>query len=324
MMKSPVFIFSLPRSGSTMLQRVLMSHCDIASSAEPWILLHLIYSLNQNGMIAEYAHDVSSEAIQSFIESLPNNKSDYFNELGNLATNLYNLHCKNNEVYFLDKTPRYHLIIPEIEKMFPTAKFIFLFRNPVQVLSSIIQTWGNGLLYNLHKSESDLKDGPANLSKGYELLKAKSIAIQYEEYVSNPEYYNRKLCDYLDISYDHNMHHNFIYQNTRGRMGDPSGILEYDQIKTDSLNKWKDVFNTPFRKKIVYDYINSIGSDLLLTQGYDKKSILADINSLCVGRNRMRDRIDYLVSATLKIISIKNHKRLKKSLISNYTKITRI
>ena len=38
-MKSPIFLFSLPRSGSTLLQRVLMSHKDIASVAEPWLML---------------------------------------------------------------------------------------------------------------------------------------------------------------------------------------------------------------------------------------------------------------------------------------------
>ena len=38
----PVFIFSLPRSGSTLLQRVLTGHSEISSFAEPHFLLPLV------------------------------------------------------------------------------------------------------------------------------------------------------------------------------------------------------------------------------------------------------------------------------------------
>ena len=54
-MQAPIFVFSLPRSGSTLLQRVLMSHNDISSVAEPWILLPQIYSLKKEGTLSEYS-----------------------------------------------------------------------------------------------------------------------------------------------------------------------------------------------------------------------------------------------------------------------------
>ena len=38
----PVFLFSLPRSGSTMLQRALGRHPNIATLSESWFLLGLI------------------------------------------------------------------------------------------------------------------------------------------------------------------------------------------------------------------------------------------------------------------------------------------
>ena len=42
---TPVFIFSLPRSGSTLTQRVLTAHDGVASAAEPWVLLPLLQPL---------------------------------------------------------------------------------------------------------------------------------------------------------------------------------------------------------------------------------------------------------------------------------------
>ncbi len=80
----------------------------------------------------------------------------------------------NGETYFLDKTPRYYLIIPEIAQIFPDAKFIFLFRNPLQVISSVMKTWCKGTLNGLHRYNNDLINGPQLLSEGYEILKDKS------------------------------------------------------------------------------------------------------------------------------------------------------
>ena len=48
----------------------------------------------------------------------------------------------SDSIYFLDKTPRYYLILKELEQVFPDAKFIFLFRNPVQIYASMLSTWG--------------------------------------------------------------------------------------------------------------------------------------------------------------------------------------
>ena len=159
-MKAPIFIFSLPRSGSTLLQRVLMSHSQIASVAEPWLMLPFCYAHKKKGVLAEYSHSVSTDAFADFINNLPNGENDYFEALNEFACTLYQKQCMNNETYFLDKTPRYYFIVPEILEIFPDAKFIFLFRNPLHVMSSIIQTWCDGNLRKLYSYERDLNLGP--------------------------------------------------------------------------------------------------------------------------------------------------------------------
>jgi len=54
--------------------------------------------------------------------------------------------------FFLDKTPRYYFIIPELKNVFPEAKFIILLRNPLAVLSSILNTWFQNNLQALQKN----------------------------------------------------------------------------------------------------------------------------------------------------------------------------
>ena len=67
----PLFLLCLPRSGSTLVQRVLASHAEIATVSEPWLLLPLLYSIREHGIRAEYWHQTAAQAIADFIEELP-------------------------------------------------------------------------------------------------------------------------------------------------------------------------------------------------------------------------------------------------------------
>lgn len=302
-MKSPIFIFSLPRSGSTLLQRVLMSHENITSVAEPWLLLPFSYAYKKEGVLSEYGHNIAYSAFEDFINNLPNKENDYYEALGAFAQNLYEKQCGNNEMYFLDKTPRYIYIIPQIVKIFPDAKFIFLFRNPVHVMSSMIQTWCDGRFKQMYVYERDLNYGPKALSEGYELLRDKAYAIQYEEYVTNPKKYTKEICEYLEIDFDKDMLSSFSSQDTKGRMGDPTGVKEYKSVDKRSLDKWKKTFNTKFRQNYIKNYIESIDESILLTQGYSKKEIMEDIENLqALSSKSLHDRIDVVYSNLVQII----------------------
>jgi hypothetical protein len=296
-MNSPIFLFSLPRSGSTLLQRVLMSHSQIASVAEPWIMLPFSYAYKSNGALTEYSHNVSFSAIEDFVDNLPNKENDYYEALGDFANTLYGKQCKNNERYFLDKTPRYYLIIPEILKAFPDAKFIFLFRNPIHVMSSMMQTWSNGTFRKMYSHERDLNLGPKALSEGYELLGDKALAIQYEQFVSNPVMYVEKICKYLDIAFEEQMLESFSRQDTKGRMGDPTGVHDYKSVSTESLDKWKLIFATKYRKKIALNYLKNIEDSVLLAQGYNKTELIEEIKELPAKQSKyLSDRVDVFYS----------------------------
>ena len=303
-MKSPIFLFSLPRSGSTLLQKVLMSHHDIASAAEPWIMLPHLSACKEEGILAEYSHKISTTAINEFIDNLEH-KDDYFNALNVFFSTLYMSQCSHNEPYFLDKTPRYYNIIPEIARVFPDAKFIFLFRNPVHVMSSMMHTWCDGDLKRMYAFERDLKLGPRLLSEGYDLLKNKSYAVKYEDYVGDPVKITREICDYLEIEFYPPMLEIFSQQNTQGNIniGDSTGEQKF--ISDKSLNKWRNTFDTGFRKKVVYKYVMDIKNSVLELQGYNKKEILKEIEELKITRKYFfKDRIDYVYSLLVRYLKL--------------------
>ena len=66
----PVFLLSLVRSGSTLLQRVLAGHSKISTTGEPWILLPYLFAHKKQGTMTAYAHATSYTGVADFIENL--------------------------------------------------------------------------------------------------------------------------------------------------------------------------------------------------------------------------------------------------------------
>jgi hypothetical protein len=63
-----IFVFSLPRTGSTLLQRIIATQPDVATASEPWILIPYLYTLRENGVYAEYGHRMMVRAVEDFCE----------------------------------------------------------------------------------------------------------------------------------------------------------------------------------------------------------------------------------------------------------------
>lgn len=197
-----IFIFSLSRSGSTLLQKILQSSNEIDSISEPCILLPILYSLKKDGLTSEYAHSIASTKIQKLINFLPDKEQDYYSAIRAFAESVYMKLCDTNARYFLDKTPNYYLIIPLIANVFPDAKFIFLFRNPLDILSSYINTFRSGTLRRLDHFDKDLYEGYQYIPNGFKALKGKSISVRYEDLIEQPSTEIKRIFNYLELDFD--------------------------------------------------------------------------------------------------------------------------
>jgi len=275
----PIFIFSLPRSGSTLLQKLLATHNKIFSISEPWILLPFCYATKKQGIITEYDHKISQVGIQNFIKTLPQGKDSYYNELNKFIKALYELHANNTHTYFLDKTPRYYLIVKKIAEIFPDGKFIFLFRNPLAVFASYIETWGNGKLFKLTNFKNDLYKGPKLLTEGFDKLKNRSAYLKYEDLVAKPKKEISKICAYLEINYNNKLLHNFKNTKLVGKLGDQN-IDNYQGIEQKNISKWKRTFDTPLRKMIASKYLDNLGKKTIETMGFNFENLKALVGDL--------------------------------------------
>lgn len=275
----PIFLLSLPRSGSTLLQRLLMANPAVASRPEPWLLLPVFYARRPAGHKAEYWGKTASTAINEFIAALPAGDDDFYTAVNQFATGLYGKAADDGATYFLDKTPRYHLIVDELMRAFPDARFVFLWRNPLAIIASIIQTWGGGR-WNLPLFEIDLVRGMRNLMAGFRTYGERSIAIGYEALVSSPSEQLGRLWAYLDVESNGDEIESFGAVDIAGAMGDPTGTADYDGLATEPLGKWKTVLNNPLRKAWCRRYLKSFGAEDWALIGYDRAAMLSELDGV--------------------------------------------
>ena len=283
---TPLFLLSLPRSGSTLAQRILAAHEAIATASEPWILLPYLYTLRERGAYAEYSHRVLVRAVEDFCKVLPHGRDDYVAEIRELALRLYCKASPDGTRYFLDKTPRYHLVSDEIIAAFPDGRYLLLWRNPLAVVASLIETWAGGK-WNLYRFKVDLFDGIENLIQTYERHEEKLHAVRYEALITQPEETWGNVFRYLGLPFDSSILALFGNVELTGRWGDHTGTERYAAVSSEPLERWKRVLNNPVRKAWCRRYLRWIGRERLAVMGYDLDVLIAELDALPTSYRRI-------------------------------------
>ena len=266
-----IFLISQPRAGSTLLQRILGGHPEIHTKSEPWIMLHPLYSLKKEGITTEYLSNLAREGLDDFLKDVPEGMELYIKALREMALILYNrMRQLSGKCFFLDKTPRYYYIIPELHRVFPKAHFIILLRNPMAALSSILTTWLKNRPELLLKSalHSDAMKGPRCLINGIKQLKEDAIVVHYENLVEKPKDTLQHLCDRIGIPFYEDMLEYGLREPPKGRFGDPIGVHKHNRPISGYIDKWVQNLSSPDLIEFAREYLSTLGPDVFSQMGY--------------------------------------------------------
>ncbi|MEA2375490.1 MAG: hypothetical protein QOD53_1953 [Thermoleophilaceae bacterium] len=269
----PLFLLSLPRSGSTLVQRVLAAHPEIATVSEPWLLLAPLYATRLEGSRADYSHEMAAGALQDFCAALPGGRDEYRAAVRDFALTLYGGAGGDGATYFLDKTPRYHAIAGELADVFPDARFVFLWRDPLAVLASFLDTFRAGR-FEPYNFSFDLFDGVASLTAARSALGSRAHALRYEDLVGGRGDEWRSLFEYLELEFDPGLLTRFADTPLAGRYGDQSRARE---ISAGSLDSWRSKASSRVSNRWCRHYIRWIGPERMRTMGYDHDAALRTI-----------------------------------------------
>ena len=280
--ESLIFLISQPRAGSTLLQRMLATHSDIYTTSEPWLMLHPLYALREKGFEAEYNSDSALGAVRDFLSTLPEGEETYWEALRRAFSYLYDRALAGTgKKFFLDKTPRYYFTIPELYRVFPKAKFIFLLRNPLAVLASILETWVKDSPFGLSHFRHDLLTAPRRIAEGTELLKSKAIVVHYEKLVKDPETTLQELCDRLGITFHPEMVEYGQYQSPKWHYGDQRSVYQHSRPVVQYADKWVKVLSrSRMWQQWARGYLHSLGPDLVGRMGYSYEELEGALSSI--------------------------------------------
>lgn len=135
--EKPIFIIAAPRSGSTLLFETLMRHRQLWSFGDEghaWIEKHPKLRPVKGGVASnrltgtDLDDALTKQLKQDMLQGLISAQGDRVNsDVG--------------AIRLLEKTPKNCLRIPFIDTIYPDARYIYLYRDPKESISSIIEGW---------------------------------------------------------------------------------------------------------------------------------------------------------------------------------------
>ena len=177
----PIFVLGLPRSGSTLVDRILSSHSEVGSLGE---INDLAAALMRAVRGAKDRYELIKAAAEADFASIGKN---YVQTTRAVSTGVARA---------IDKTPVNFLYIGVIARALPDATIIHVRRGPMDVCYAMYKT----LFRMAYPFSYDLTD-IARYYLAYEklmthwmtLLPGRVVEVRYEELVCNPEHAVRKL-----------------------------------------------------------------------------------------------------------------------------------
>jgi hypothetical protein len=257
-----------------MLQKILGAHPAIHTVSEPWIALHPIMALRENGIAGDYDPRSARSAVESFLRTLPEGQEAYYESLRRMLSYLYGRALEESrKSLFLDKTPRYYFIIPQLRRVFPRARIVFLLRNPLAILSSILETWVKcDEVAQLRHSRHDLTAAPTLILEGIQSVGSQTIIARYEDLVSTPETAVQHLCEALGITFYRGMieYGTASTGDERWHFGDQGTVYRESCPVLERANRWTEVLKeSAVWRGWARSYLEALGPDVIRGLGYD-------------------------------------------------------
>jgi hypothetical protein len=310
-----LFLIGSPRTGSTLLARMLGAHSEIHAPAEPHLLTpiaHLGYfaSVGQ----APYDPIITQGAIRALVEDLPGREDSYVEALRAYCDRLYSgLLAASDAPYLLDKTPAYALVLDFAVRLYPEARYIVLTRNPLAIWSSYVESFFDGDHPVAHAHNPRLERYRPPLARVQREKPAPVCHVRYEELVENPELHLRKICEFVGLDFEPGMvDYGSRPENqvkTAAGLGDPITVARESRPTTGSVAKWTgDLAGNPAAVEQFHRILASLPDEDLATWGYGRAELAAQLDSVPLeGPKKKRPRLTrYTAQRKLAVVLRRN------------------
>jgi tetratricopeptide (TPR) repeat protein len=222
--KMPVFIVGLPRTGTTLTERILSCHSKVESAGESYSMQVVLKRESGVNSIDSMNPEIIEAASRIDIRRIAN---------GYLQAIAYKLHDKP---LFIEKFPENFLYLGFIAKAFPNSRLIHLRRNPLDTCFAMYKQSFFRYAYTL----DDLGRYYVAYERLHEhwkrLLKDRLICVDYEALVNDQESQTHRLLGNIGLEFEEAC---LEFDQNKAASNTASSVQIREKIHSRSVNRWK-------------------------------------------------------------------------------------
>lgn len=242
--KSPIFIVGLPRTGTTLTDRILASHSQVQSAGETQFMQMVLR--RESGIESEekMTPEMIAAAAMLPMQTIGQGYMDMLS---------YRL---GEEPFFVDKLPFNILYLGFIAKVFPTARIVCMRRNPMDSCFAMYKqvfTWAYKFSYSLEGLGRFYAAYASLLDHWQRILGDRLIEVEYEALVTDQEGQTRRLLERLGLGFEEAC---LNFHEIESATMTASSVQVRRKIHSHSVNRWKN-----YEKQLqpLREYLESAG-----------------------------------------------------------------
>ena len=225
--RAPIFIVGQPRTGTTLIERIITSHSQVHSAGELRQFGNSIRRLTGYRGRSRYSAELVTQA-----NSLDGTK------LGQAYLES-SKKMQGNTPRFVDKLPPNYTYLPLILMALPNAKIIHVRRNPMDAcFASFKQLFADAYLHSYDQAEMARHHARYfHLMQHYrEQFGARYFEISYEDSASDLEPNARALIDYLELPWESAC---LDFHRQESAVTTASAVQVREPAHTRSIGRWR-------------------------------------------------------------------------------------
>ncbi len=224
---SPIFIVGLPRTGTTLTERIISSHSQVETLGET-LFLQMVLRRESGVQSIEAMNTAIIESVAKIPPELIAN--------GYMDSISYRL---GGKPFFIDKLPLNFLYLGFIAKAWPNARIVHLKRNPMDACFSMFKqvfTWAYKFSYSL-ENLGKYYVAYDRLSKHWKnVLGDRLIEVEYEKLVADTEKQTRNLLEKLALDFEDSC---LDFDQNQAPSATASSVQIREKTHSRSVNKWE-------------------------------------------------------------------------------------
>lgn len=224
---SPIFVVGQPRTGTTLVERIITSHSQVHSAGELQQFSLGFRRLSSYREPKRFSAELIKKAADLDGEKLGENYIKTTRKM------------RGDTPRFVDKLPSNYLYIPLILKALPNAKIVHVVRNPMDAcFASFKQLFADAYPHSYEQKEMARHHARYRklMATWRERFSGKFFDISYEETARNLEPNARRLIEYLDLPWEDAC---LNFHQQAGAVSTASAAQIREPAHTRSIGRWK-------------------------------------------------------------------------------------